>query len=54
MRCLVIEDQADTAHYICRGQAGFTVVWCNSGMDGPHAATNEHWDILMPVAAKDR
>jgi two-component system, OmpR family, response regulator len=49
MRCLVIEDQADTARYISTGlnQAGFTVVWCSSGADGLHAAMGEHWDIVI-------
>jgi two-component system, OmpR family, response regulator len=49
MRCLVIEDEADTGRYICNGlkEAGFTVVWCHNGTDGLHSATNERWDFLV-------
>jgi two-component system OmpR family response regulator len=49
MRCLVIEDEADTARYICNGlkEAGFTAAWCKSGVDGLHLASDENWDIVI-------
>ena len=49
MRCLVIEDEAETARYISNGlkEAGFTVVWCGNGADGLHLATGEHWDVII-------
>jgi two-component system, OmpR family, response regulator len=49
MRCLVIEDEADTARYICNGlrEVGFTVNWCRSGLDGLHLVTDERWDIVI-------
>ena len=49
MRCLVIEDEADTARYICNGlkEAGFTVTWCSNGADGLHLAEGERWDVVI-------
>ncbi len=49
MRCLVIEDEVETARYICNGlkEAGFAVVWCGNGVDGLHLATGERWDIIV-------
>ncbi len=49
MRCLVIEDDADTARYISNGlkEAGFLVVWCRNGVDGLHLATSGRWDIVI-------
>jgi two-component system, OmpR family, response regulator len=49
MRCLLIEDEADTARYICNGlkEAGFTVTWCRDGVDGLHLATGAPWDIVI-------
>jgi two-component system OmpR family response regulator len=49
MRCLVIEDEAETARYISNGlkEAGFTVVWCGNGADGLHLATGERWDVII-------
>jgi CheY-like chemotaxis protein len=48
-RCLVIEDDADTTHYICNGleEAGFTVVWVCDGVDGVRLATDESWDVMI-------
>jgi two-component system OmpR family response regulator len=48
-RCLVIEDDADTAHYICNGleEAGFTVVWGCDGVDGLRLVSGESWDVLI-------
>jgi two-component system, OmpR family, response regulator len=49
MRCLVIEDEADTARYICNGlrEAGFNVNWCRDGVDGLHLAVDESWDVVI-------
>jgi len=49
MRCLVIEDDADTARYICNGleEAGHTATLVRDGANGLHLATNERWDIIV-------
>jgi two-component system, OmpR family, response regulator len=49
MRCLVIEDEAATARYICNGfkEAGFAVTCCGNGADGLHLATGERWDVVI-------
>jgi len=49
MRCLVIEDEAETARYICNGlaEAGHTVTLCGDGVRGLDLATQEHWDIVI-------
>jgi two-component system OmpR family response regulator len=49
VRCLVIEDEADTTRYICDGlkEAGFTVGWCRDGIDGVRLATDESWDVMI-------
>src|SRR5260370_20699050 len=49
MRCLVIEDEADTARYICNGlkDAGFTVVWRSDGADGLRVGSGERWDVVI-------
>jgi len=49
MRCLLIEDDADTARYISTGlrEAGFVVTGCRDGVDGLHLATSERWDIVI-------
>jgi two-component system OmpR family response regulator len=49
MRSLVIEDDADTARYICNGleEAGHTVTLVRDGAGGLHLATNEQWDIII-------
>jgi two-component system OmpR family response regulator len=49
MRCLVIEDEVDTARYICNGlkEAGFNVNWCRNGVDGLHLAADENWDVVI-------
>jgi two-component system OmpR family response regulator len=48
-RCLVIEDDADTAHYICNGleEAGFTLVWSCDGVEGLRLVSGESWDVLI-------
>jgi two-component system, OmpR family, response regulator len=49
VRCLVIEDDADTSRYICNGltEVGYNVRVCDNGLDGLHHATNESWDIVI-------
>ena len=49
MRCLVIEDDAKMARYICKGlkEVGFAVAWAHDGADGLHLAINASWDIAI-------
>ncbi|GGF06477.1 DNA-binding response regulator [Aliidongia dinghuensis] len=49
MRCLVIEDEADTGRYVCNGlrEAGHTVTLSCDGADGLHLASNERWDLII-------
>src|SRR5499433_4106066 len=49
MHCLVIEDEADTARYICNGlqEAGHTATLVRDGVGGLHLATNERWDVII-------
>lgn len=49
MRCLVIEDEADTARYICNGlaEAGHTTTLCRDGVGGLDLATHERWDLVV-------
>ncbi|MBV9828761.1 MAG: response regulator transcription factor [Alphaproteobacteria bacterium] len=49
MRCLVIEDEAETARYICNGlaEAGHVAVLSRNGADGLDLATNDRWDVIV-------
>ncbi len=49
MRCLVIEDEADTARYISNGltEFGHAVSVCRNGVEGLDLATNERWDAII-------
>ncbi len=49
MRCLVIEDETETAGYIQGGlrDAGYVVVACADGADGLHLASTQTWDIII-------
>src|SRR6516162_407781 len=49
MRCLVIEDEEDTARYVCNGlrEAGHMVTLVRDGVDGLHLAANEQWDVII-------
>ena len=49
MRCLVIEDEAETSLYICKGlrEAAYTVVPCNDGMEGLRLASAQQWDVVI-------
>ncbi len=48
-RCLLIEDEPNTARYICNGlhAAGYEVVACLNGLDGERLANETDWDILI-------
>ena len=47
--CLVIEDEAVTARYICNGlqEVGFDVSWSQDGIDGRNQAADGKWDIVI-------
>ncbi len=49
MRCLVIEDEAETARYIATGlaEAGHTATLCRDGIEGLDLATHEDWDVVI-------
>ena len=49
VRCLVIEDEAETSNYICKGlrEAGYLVTACFTGPDGLDYATGEQWDLII-------
>jgi len=49
MHCLVIEDEADTARYICNGlqEASHTATLVRDGVNGLHLATNARWDVII-------
>ena len=49
MRILVIEDEADTARYLCKGlrESGYSVAHCADGMEGLHLAKHEPWGLLI-------
>jgi len=49
VRCLVIEDEAETSNYICKGlrEAGYLVTACANGPNGLDFATSEDWDIIV-------
>ena len=47
MRCLVIEDEAETSNYICKGlrEAGYIVTAAATGPDGLDYASSEDWEL---------
>jgi two-component system, OmpR family, response regulator len=49
VHCLIIEDEADTAHFVCNGlkEAGYTVMWCRKSVEALDIATSEQWDIII-------
>ncbi len=49
LRCLIIEDEADTARFVCNGlkEAGYTVTWCSGSVEGLNLASGEQWDIII-------
>lgn len=49
MRLLIVEDEAKAGEYLQRGltESGFVVDWVESGPDGLHAATTQHYDLIV-------
>ena len=49
MRCLVIEDESITGHYICNGlkEAGHTPTLVRDGVSGLQLATSQSWDVVV-------
>jgi two-component system OmpR family response regulator len=49
MRCLVIEDEAETARYIGNGlaEAGHAATLCRDGVEGLDLAAHEDWDVVI-------
>ncbi len=49
VRCLIIEDEADTARFVCNGlrESGYTVAWCRKSATGLDVATSEQWDVII-------
>ena len=49
MRCLVVEDEEDTARYIRNGlkEAGHIATVVRDGATGLDLATNEQWDVII-------
>jgi two-component system OmpR family response regulator len=49
MHVLVIEDEPDTARYICNGlkEAGYTITRSQDGIDGRYLATTGQWDLII-------
>jgi two-component system OmpR family response regulator len=49
MRCLVIEDEAETARYIGNGlaESGHVATLCADGVGGLDLATHEEWDVVI-------
>lgn len=49
MKCLVIEDDVQTAHYICTSlrESGHEVVHSQDGRDGLEQALHDAWDMVI-------
>lgn len=49
MKCLVIEDDTQTAHYICNGlrEPGHEVLLSQNGRDGLEHALQGEWDVVI-------
>jgi two-component system OmpR family response regulator len=49
LRCLVIEDEVETARYIEKGlsEAGFAVTIAANGVEGLYQATTAEWDAIV-------
>jgi two-component system OmpR family response regulator len=49
LRCLVIEDEVETARYIAKGlgEAGFAVTGAPNGLEGLYKATTSEWDVIV-------
>ena len=49
MKCLVIEDDTETAHYVCSSlrDSGHDIVHSADGRDGLEQALNGVWDMVI-------
>jgi two-component system OmpR family response regulator len=49
MKLLIIEDEADTARYLCNGlrEAGYDVTWIADPAEGKRMSTSEIWDLII-------
>jgi two-component system copper resistance phosphate regulon response regulator CusR len=49
MRILIVEDEAKTGKYLCKGltEAGFVVDWVDDGLTGQHLALTEDYDLIV-------
>jgi two-component system OmpR family response regulator len=49
LRSLVIEDEPETARYICSGltESGHSVTLCENGAEGLQRAVQDNWDLLI-------
>jgi len=48
-RCLIIEDEVDTARFISNGlrQTDYLVTVCSDSVEGLHLASSAQWDIMI-------
>lgn len=49
MRLLIVEDEVKAGEYLQRGltESGFVVDWVQNGPDGLHAASSQHYDLIV-------
>jgi two-component system copper resistance phosphate regulon response regulator CusR len=49
MRLLLVEDEHKAGEYIQKGltESGFVVDWASNGPEGLHAATTNHYDLIV-------
>lgn len=49
MRLLLVEDEQKAGEYIQKGltESGFVVDWASNGPEGLHAATTNHYDLIV-------
>jgi two-component system OmpR family response regulator len=49
MRVLVIEDQAESARFLCKGlrEQGYSVFLCTDSVTGRDMAVSESWDLMI-------
>jgi two-component system OmpR family response regulator len=49
LHCLVIEDDAETRHYLCGGlqRSGYAVTSCDNGADGKRLLLSGCWDVVV-------
>ncbi|RTL47393.1 MAG: response regulator transcription factor [Rhodocyclaceae bacterium] len=49
MKLLIIEDEADTARYLCNGlrEVGYDVTWVADPAEGKRISASEIWDLII-------